>query len=79
MSPPATSNGHDFPVGTMPDWLQPIMRVLPLRYLVEALRQPMMYGKGIGETWGDLLVLIGIFVVAMAFAIRFFRWDATNR
>jgi ABC-2 type transport system permease protein len=72
-------SGVFFPVGSMPDWLQPIMRVLPLRYLVDALRQPMMYGKGIGETWVDLLVLLAIFGVAMAFAIRFFRWDATNR
>lgn len=72
-------SGVFFPIGSMPGWLQPIINVLPLRYLVEALRQPMMYGKGIGAIWVDLLVLLGIFVVAMAFAIRFFRWDSTNR
>jgi ABC-2 type transport system permease protein len=72
-------SGVFFPVGSMPDWLQPIMRVLPLRYLVDALRQPMMYGKGLGAIWVDLLVLLAIFAVAMVFAIRFFRWDATNR
>ena len=44
--------------------------------LVNALRDPIMYGRGLDAIWIDLLVLIGIFVVAMAFAIRFFRWDA---
>ena len=46
------------------------------RYLVEALRQPMTLGKGLGAVWIDLLVLIGIFLVAVAFAVRFFRWDS---
>ena len=72
-------SGVFFPIGSMPGWLQPIIELLPLRYLVEALRQPMMYGKGIGAIWVDLLVLLAIFAVAMAFAIRFFRWDSTNR
>lgn len=72
-------SGVFFPVGSMPGWLQPIINVLPLRYLVNALRDPIMYGRGLSDIWIDLVVLLGIFVVAMAFAIRFFRWDATNR
>ena len=72
-------SGVFFPVGDMPAWLQPVVDVLPLRYLVDALREPMMYGRGIGATWIDLLVLLGIFALALAFAIRFFKWDATAR
>jgi ABC-2 type transport system permease protein len=72
-------SGVFFPVGTMPDWLLPIMNLLPLKYLVDALREPMMYGRGLEAIWGDLLVLVGVFAVAMAFAIRFFKWDATSR
>ena len=72
-------SGVFFPVGDMPGWLQPVVDVLPLRYLVDALREPMMYGRGIGATWIDLLVLLGIFALALAFAIRFFKWDATAR
>jgi len=72
-------SGVFFPVGSMPGWLQPVIDVLPLRYLVDALREPMMYGRGIGATWTDLLVLLGVFAVSLAFAIRFFKWDATTR
>ena len=72
-------SGVFFPVGSMPDWLQPVISVLPLKYLVDALRQPMMYGHGIEAVWFDLLVLLAVFVVAMAFAIRFFKWDSTAR
>jgi ABC-2 type transport system permease protein len=72
-------SGVFFPVGSMPDWLQPVMNVLPLKYLVDALRQPMMYGHGIEDVWIDLLVLLAVFAVAMAFAIRFFKWDSTAR
>ena len=72
-------SGVFFTVDSMPNWLQPILNVLPLKYLVDGLRQPMMYGHGVGAVWQDTLVLLGIFAVAMAFAIRFFKWDATPR
>ena len=69
-------SGVFFAVDSAPAWLQPITRLLPLRYLVDALREPMTRGRGIAEIWPDLLVLAATFVVAMAVAVRFFRWDA---
>jgi len=68
-------SGVFFPIDSAPSWLQPITKVLPLSYLVDGLREPMMRGHGIGSIWIDLLVLVATFAVAMAFAIRFFRWD----
>jgi hypothetical protein len=50
-----------------------------LRYLVDALRDPMMFGRGIASTWTDLVALMIVFAVCLAFAVRFFRWDATTR
>lgn len=69
-------SGTFFEIDALPDWLQGLTRVLPLRYLIDALREPMMRGNGIGAIWVDLLVLLGVFVVAMAVAVRFFKWDA---
>ncbi len=69
-------SGVFFGIDSAPAWLRPITRVLPLSYLVDALREPMTRGKGIEAIWVDLVVLVVTFVVAMAFAIRFFRWDA---
>jgi len=70
-------SGVFFSVSTMPDWIRPVVRILPLGYLVDALRQPMMYGNGIGAVWTDLLVLMGVFAFFLLVAVRFFRWDAT--
>jgi ABC-type multidrug transport system permease subunit len=50
--------------------------VLPLSYLVDALREPMSFGNGLSAIWLDLLGLMLTFVIAMAIAVRFFRWDS---
>jgi ABC-2 type transport system permease protein len=63
-------------VDALPDWLQPLTRILPLRYLIDALRELMMLGNGITEIWVDLLVLLAVFAVAMGVAVRFFKWEA---
>jgi hypothetical protein len=36
----------------------------------------MTFGRGLEAMWPDLLALLGVFAVAMAVAVRFFRWDA---
>ena len=69
-------SGVFFDIDSMPGWLRPVVSVLPLKYLVDALREPMTRGNGLAEVWLDLVVLMAIFVVAMAIAVRFFRWDA---
>lgn len=72
-------SGVFFPLGAMPDWLRPVINLMPLEYAVEALREPMLYGRGLGAIWTDLLILLAVFVVFLAFAVRFFKWDATAR
>lgn len=72
-------SGVFFPLGSMPNWLQPLIAIMPLKYGVNALREPMLNGKGIDAIWQDLLILAVIFVACMAFAIRYFKWDATAK
>ncbi|MEA2595311.1 MAG: type transport system permease protein [Thermomicrobiales bacterium] len=69
-------SGVFFDLDNVPAWIQPITRVLPLRYLVDALREPMTRSRGLADTWPDLLVLAGTFLVGMVVAVRFFRWEA---
>jgi ABC-2 type transport system permease protein len=69
-------SGVFFDLDSAPEWIRPITQVLPLRYLVDALREPMTRGKGIETTWPDLLVLVCTFAVGMLVAVRFFRWEA---
>jgi len=69
-------SGIFFSMESAPTWLQPITKVLPLPYLVDALREPMTLGNGLTAIWSVLLVLLLTFAVAMAVAVRFFRWDS---
>jgi ABC-2 type transport system permease protein len=69
-------SGVFFGIESAPNWLQPITRILPLSYLVDALRDTMSRGKGLTTVWTDLLVLVATFAIGMAIAVRFFRWDA---
>lgn len=71
-------SGIFFAVDTVPGWLQPLLKIMPLAYLVDALRQPMTLGRGLSDIWIDLAVLAATFVLALAIAVRFFRWDASN-
>jgi ABC-2 type transport system permease protein len=68
-------SGIFFSMENAPAWLRPITNVLPLTYLVNALRGPMTFGRGLDAIWPDLLALLVTFAVAMAIAVRFFRWD----
>jgi len=68
--------GVFFDVDQAPAWLQPIMKVLPLRYLVDALREVMMRGKGLSTIWMDWVILGLTMVISVAIAARFFRWDS---
>lgn len=71
-------SGIFFGMENAPAWLRPITRVLPLPYLVDALREPMSFGNGLNAIWPDLLALMLTFVIAMAIAVRFFRWDSRS-
>ena len=69
-------SGVFFDMDAAPAWLEPITRILPLRYLVDALREPMSRGNGLGAIQLDLVVLSATFVIGLIVAIRFFRWDS---
>lgn len=72
-------SGVFFPISTMPDWMRPIMAVMPLKYGVNALREPMLYGHGIGAIWMDIVILIAVSVVTIMIAVRFFTWDSVKK
>jgi ABC-2 type transport system permease protein len=69
-------SGVFFGVDAAPTWLHPITKVLPLRFLVDALREPMTRGKGLETIWPDLVALLITFTIGMTIAVRFFRWDS---
>jgi ABC-2 type transport system permease protein len=73
--PQALLAGLIWPIDRLPDLLQPIARLLPLTYGLEALRGVMIRGAGLDDPTLqlDLVVLLGIAVAVMLLATRTIR------
>ncbi len=68
-------SGVFFSRGGMPGWLHGITDLLPLTYLVDALRHLSYDGWGLLDVRTDLLGLAAWLVVSGALAVRLFRWE----
>jgi len=61
--------GSVFPISALPDWLEPLAKILPLRFAYEGVRAALFVGEG----WGvDVLVLLGYGVVGVPLAVWVF-------
>jgi ABC-2 type transport system permease protein len=68
-------SGVYFPVSGAPDWIKPIVGVLPLTYLANGLRDVMLRGTGPGGLGLDAVALLITAAVGFAVAARTFRWE----
>lgn len=68
-------SGIFFPVEMMPDWIRPLVDVIPLTYLGDALRHTMIEA-GYEFSMLTNVVVLGVWLVVCAvLAVRFFRWE----
>lgn len=67
-----------FPVDTMPDWLQGVVKYLPLNYLSDALRKVMIEGMNFSEITTQIYALLIWSVVMIILASLAFRWKTEN-
>jgi ABC-2 type transport system permease protein len=58
------------PIRAMPEWLQVVTRLNPLRYYVEVMRGVLLRGAGFGDLWPQLaaLAVLGAAILAVATA-----------
>lgn len=68
-------SGSFFSTDNLPSFLRAIADVLPLTYLLDWMRDSLVDGKGIGESWTDLVVLLLWGAAGLAVALRTFRWE----
>jgi len=66
-------SGAFFPTQQMPGFMQAISKCVPLTYEVQALRQVVVLGAGLGEVVKPLLILLGFGVVTLAISIPAFK------
>jgi len=68
-------SGIFFPIEMMPGWIRPLVDIIPLTYLGDALRRTLLdAGSYFGMTT-SLLVMAAWLVVSAVLAVRFFRWE----
>jgi ABC-type multidrug transport system permease subunit len=67
-------SGVFFSSARFPEVMQPIIRLLPLTALNDALRAVMLDGAGVGQLMTPLAVLIAWGLASFAVALRIFRW-----
>ncbi len=68
-------SGVFFPIEFMPDWLRPVINVLPLTHLAEATRQLMIGGVATIPMGVAVAAMAAYLVVFVALAVRLFRWE----
>lgn len=73
--PMAFLSGSFFSLAGAPGWLQGVSRVLPLRYLNEAMLDTMVRWRGPSSVVAPVLVLLAFTAVLTAVSARLFRWE----
>lgn len=67
-------SGTYFPTSSAPAFLTPVIKAMPLWYLIDALRSIMNNGASLAAVQTNLLVLAAWMVVALIVSISAFRW-----
>jgi len=68
-------SGTFFSVANMPAFIEPLVKILPLTFVNDALRQIMVAGTPMHSMTTDIAVLAAWAIGCLAITIRFFRWD----
>jgi ABC-2 type transport system permease protein len=68
-------SGSLFAVESLPAFFKPVVAMMPLTYLSDALRQLMVAAPPLHPLWVDFAVLGGWLVALLALAVKFWRWE----
>jgi ABC-2 type transport system permease protein len=71
--PAITFSGFGFPISTMPQWLQYLTYLSPLRYFLVVLRGTYLKGVGLDILWPQMAAMAGLGVALLTVAILRFH------
>ena len=74
MLPMFVGSGVFFSTARFPEAVQPLLRLLPLTALNDALRAVMIEGGGLRAVAAQVALLAGTAAVTFVAALRLFRW-----
>lgn len=67
--------GTFFPIDSMPEWLQGIVKFMPLSYFSHSLREVMTNDAGVSAISGDLYAMLAWSVIMVVLAMITFRFE----
>src|SRR5438445_10408574 len=73
--PMLVTSGVFFSAARFPDAVQPIIRLLPLTALIEAVRTVMLDGAGLAAVANQIGIMLAWGLISFVVALRLFRWQ----
>jgi len=73
--PMLVTSGVFFSAARFPDVIQPIIRLLPLTALIEAVRTVMLDGAGVAAVANQIGIMLAWGFISFVAALRMFRWQ----
>jgi ABC-type multidrug transport system permease subunit len=73
--PMMVTSGVFFSAARFPEVLQPIIRLLPLTALIEAIRIVMLDGVGLAAVATQIVIMLAWGLISFVLALRIFRWQ----
>ena len=73
--PMLVTSGVFFSAARFPDAFQPIIRLLPLTALIEAVRAVMLDGAGVAAVANQIGIMLAWGLISFVIALRIFRWQ----
>lgn len=75
MFPQYFLSGTFFSRNALPDWLQPIIKFLPLTAVNDAMRNVAFEGASLASCWEQMLILVVWGIIIYALTAKVFRWE----
>ncbi len=75
MMPMWIASGIFFSADRFPDYVQPIIRLLPLTTLIDSLRLVMLEGAGLSQIADSLAIILCWGIATFLLALKLFRWQ----
>lgn len=65
--------GVYYPISVLPGWLEPVSRILPLTYALDAMRLSVLQGYSLSELGSDVLILLGFTLILTPLSFLIFQ------
>jgi ABC-2 type transport system permease protein len=75
MFPQYFLSGTFFPRSALPDFLQPVIRFLPLTAVNDAMRKVAFEGASLASCWQEILILVAWGILIYVITAKWFRWE----